>query len=348
MVRPGAVIAQRLGGVRTHEDGTGVTHALDPLLGIRYRKLQVLRRDAVGQLQCLLRSADANQGTALTQRGQDDLGTLHGRRQALDGGLDGGQMLVIPPDQDRLGIFVVLGLGEQVHRQPVRVGHAIADHQNLGRPGDHVDTDLTEHRTLGSRHVDVAGADDLVDARHGLGAIGQCRHGLGAADGEDTIDTRQVRRGQHQLIDHAVRRRHDHDDLAHARDMRRNRVHQHGRRIGRLAARHVDPGAVQRRDLLAQQAAVLVLEGPAFRLLMLVIDTHTLGSHGQRLALIRRQVGIGLGQTLGTDDQLGHARDIQAVEAVGELHQRRIAFLLDAREDVGDTMLNLGIGHALP
>ena len=42
----------------------------------------------------------------------------------------------------------------------------------------------------------------------------------------------------------------------HAGDLRRNRVHQHRRRIRRLAARHVDADAVQRRDLLAQHRAV--------------------------------------------------------------------------------------------
>src|ERR671920_647176 len=48
----------------------------------------------------------------------------------------------------------------------------------------------------------------------------------------------------------AIRRRHDHYDLADAGDLRRQRVHQHARRIGGLAARHVDADPVERRDLL--------------------------------------------------------------------------------------------------
>ena len=63
-----------------------------------------------------------------------------------------------------------------------------------------------------------------------------------------------MRRGEHQRIARAAGRGHDHDDLAHAGDLRRDRVHQHRRRIRGLAARHVDADAVERRHLLAELA----------------------------------------------------------------------------------------------
>jgi len=41
------------------------------------------------------------------------------------------------------------------------------------------------HQPLGERYEDVAGAGDLQDGRDMLGAVGQCGHGMGAADAED-------------------------------------------------------------------------------------------------------------------------------------------------------------------
>ena len=59
-------------------------------------------------------------------------------------------------------------------------------------------------------------------------------------------------RRQHQFVHHAARRGHHHDEFLHPGHLGGNGVHQHRRGIGRLAARHVQPDPVQRRDLLAR------------------------------------------------------------------------------------------------
>jgi hypothetical protein len=75
------------------------------------------------------------------------------------------QVLGVRAQQDRLRQLVVLGLREQVHRHPVGVGGAVADHEDFRRAGDHVDADRAEHAALGRGHVGIARADDLVDLR---------------------------------------------------------------------------------------------------------------------------------------------------------------------------------------
>ena len=50
--------------------------------------------------------------------------------------------------QDALRQFVVLGLGEQVHRHPVGRRAAVGQHQDLARAGDHVDADRPNTRRL--------------------------------------------------------------------------------------------------------------------------------------------------------------------------------------------------------
>jgi len=84
-------------------------------------------------------------------------------------------------------VLVVLGLREQVERDPLGIGAAVADHRDFRRTGNHVDAHLAEHLPLGLGHVHVAGTDDLVDARHRGRAEGERRHRLRAADREHAV-----------------------------------------------------------------------------------------------------------------------------------------------------------------
>jgi hypothetical protein len=86
----------------------------------------------------------------------------------------------------------VFGLAEQVHRHPVGRRGAIGQHQDLAGPGDHVDADLAKDTPLGAGHIGIAGAGDLVHARHAGRAVGQRGHGLRAADGEDPVHAGHV------------------------------------------------------------------------------------------------------------------------------------------------------------
>ena len=80
----------------------------------------------------------------------------------------------------RRGVHVVLGLRQHVGGEVARVAVG-RDDQDLGGPGDEVDAHLAGQQFLGRGHVDVAGADDAVGARHGAGAEGEGGDGLRAA-----------------------------------------------------------------------------------------------------------------------------------------------------------------------
>ena len=140
----------------------------------------------------------------------------------------------------------VLGLGQQVGRDPGGVGGVVGDDQHFGWAGDHVDADGAEDLALGSGDIGVAGADDLGDRRDGGGAVGQRADRLGAADAVDLGDAGDLRGGQHRVVDLAARRGDDHGDAGDAGDVRRHGVHQHARRIGGEAARHIDADGFDR------------------------------------------------------------------------------------------------------
>ena len=61
----------------------------------------------------------------------------------------------------------------------------VGDHDHFARAGDRIDIDFAIDVLLGQRDEQVAGADDLIDLRHALDAVGQRRHGLRAADAID-------------------------------------------------------------------------------------------------------------------------------------------------------------------
>ena len=161
-------------------------------------------------------------------------------------------MAAVGREQQGLRGFVVLGLRKEIHRQPVGRRAAVGNHQDLRRSGDHVDADLPEHLALRLGDVDIARPDDLVDARHGRGAIGERGDRLRAADADDALDARQRRRSEHQRI----RIRAHHDELADAGNLRRHRVHQHRGGIGRLAAGDVEADALERAQALAEARTV--------------------------------------------------------------------------------------------
>ena len=187
----------------------------------------------------------------------------------------------------------MLGLRQQVGGDPGRIVLRVGHDQDLRRAGDQVDADLAEDAALGGGDIGVARAGDLVDRLDRLRAVGQRRHGLRAADAPDLVGAGDLGRQHDQRIEHAARRRHDHDDALHARHLGRHDVHQHRGRIGRRAARHIDAdrlerpvagaepraGGVGEVDVLGQQRAMEGLYAP--------------GGEGQRLALRRRHLGRG-------------------------------------------------------
>ena len=239
--------------------------------------------------------------------------------------------------------LIVLGLAEQVHRHPVRRRRAVGQHEDFAGAGNHVDAHLPEHVLFGAGHVGVAGAGDLVHARHAGRAVSERGNGLRAANGESAAHARHVRGGQHQRIALAARRGHDHDDFAHARHVRGHGVHQHAGRVGRLAAGHVNAHAVQRRDFLAQQSAVLIAVRSGFAALLflpLVIAANARGRLLQRLALRGGQALEGRLQVSRLQLQRGHAGGGQPVKPGREGQHGLVAARAHFAQDVFDALLN--------
>ena len=243
-------------------------------------------------------------------------------------------------EQDGLGELVVLGLGEEVHRDPVRVRVAVADHDDLRGSRHHVDADHPEHAPLRGGDVGVAGADDLVHLRHALRTVGERTDRLRAADGVDPVDAAERGRCQHQLVLFAAGRRHHHDHFPDPRDLGRNAVHEHGRRVGRTPAGHVETDAVERRDALAELRAVRFAVAPGILQLAAVKGADTLRSLLERAALGRGEPLEGALETLGRHLERAHGRRFQMIEATRVVEHGSIPAALHVGEDLGNRRLD--------
>ncbi len=162
-------------------------------------------------------------------------------------------------------------LGKQICRHIPGIGRLVRDDQNLTGTGDGIYTDIAEAGLLRKCDEDIAGARDLIYLRDALRTESHRRDGLCPADLIDFIHARDAGRRQCARIHFAVRpRRCRHDDLLHARHLRRDHIHQHAAWIGRLAARHIDTGYGERQDPLSENAAVRLRVDPAVAELFLV------------------------------------------------------------------------------
>ena len=340
MVRAGDVVADRLGRVAAEKDRAGMAHPGCQPVRLGDRQLDMFRRDPVDQSDPLVQVVDDDRGAMGPPAGAGDIGARQGSELVGDGADHGIGEVGVVGDQDRLRRLVVLGLGQQVGGDPGRIVVAVGQHQDFRRPGDQVDADPAEDPTLGGRHIGIAGPDDLVHRRDRRRAVGQRADRLGAAEAVDLVDAGKLGGGQHQRVDHAVRRRHRHDQTVDAGNPRRHRVHQHRRGIGRAPARHVDPDRLDRRP-------------PAAELDAGVIDVALLGRHLAAMEGLDPPVGETERVELGGFAGGGRALDLGPVEANRFRHQcdpveapgifqhRLVAAPFDVIQDLDDPCLDI-------
>ena len=213
----------------------------------------------------------------------------------------------------------MLGLADQVGGDEGRVGGVVGDDADLGRAVLAVDADDALQDPLRGGDVDVAGAGDHVDRGALVGAVGEHRQRLGAADGVDFPDAEERAGGEHRRVRQAAElllRRGRDRDLVHARRLRGDHVHDHRGRVGDEPAGDVDAGPLDREEPGGDGQAGGGLGVPALGELRLVDDP---GAAGRLLERVSYR-GVQRCQCV-VDDVLRHpgALEVDAVEPVGVL-----------------------------
>ena len=248
----------------------------------------MLGRDAVGDLAGFREVARADERAALRERRGDDVRARHRREPAAHRRLDRVDQRRVGREQDRLRDLVVLGLREEVDRDPVGVR-------------------ASRRRSRGSRR------------RRRPCRCRRCRTRAASpprrrrCPGRRSCRPRGPSRCRRRAPRSPARRRSANARVTPARCAaastsglrtpsgvgttitisrtpatdRRDRVHQHRRRIRRLAAGHVEADAVERRHALAEFGAVRLgeHERAGVRLLRLVERADARRGGDERVAL---------------------------------------------------------------
>ena len=345
VVRPGKVIAQRLGHILAEEDAARVLHRVENRKRVIHADFQMLRRDDVDGLNRLVHIIGHDDFAVGVHAGAGNGGAWQLRNLHLQLGLHGLGQLPAVGDQHRAGQLVMLGLAQQVGGYPCGVAAAVCQHQNLGRAGNHINANLAENLALCRCNVDISGADNLVHGGHALGAVGKGGHGLCAAGFENQVNARNDSRGQNGGVHLAIAARGGgHNNLLDARDLGGNHVHQHGGGVGRRAAGHINARPLDGGVLLPQHNAGLVIDNKILMELLLMEVADVLGGHLQRGDELRVglvQLGKGFINLRLADADIGQ---IGMVKLGRVVNQCGVAAGADVRNDGVDGGLHIGLG----
>jgi hypothetical protein len=235
----------------------------------------------------------------------------------------------------------VLGLAEEVGGHERRVGGGVGQDQDLGRPGEQIDTHPAEQLSLRLGDVGVAGADDHVDALQLVQPERKRGQSLDAAEADDLVGPRGGDRVQRGRVDAAAlaRRGRGHDP-PYAGHLRHDHGHE-GRREHRVAApRHVGADGFDRHVPVPEPHATqrLHVEIRERRELALGEVAHARLREGDvPLELLRQRGGGGL-DLLGADQERVWR---PVVEPAREVADGLLAAPLDVGQHALDRALDL-------
>ena len=248
-------------------------------------------------------------------------------------------------DQADDAVRPVLGLREEVGRDPVRVGSGVGEDEDFARPGQQVDAHLAEHLALGFDHVGVPRAENFGRRRDGRRAEGERRDRLRAAGLVHLGRPRELERAEQGGGDAArrIRRRGD-DDLGHARRRRQRTRHDRRGNQRRGAARHVDAHPGEGGKAFAHLHALPVVHGPVVPQAFQGEGAHVLVRLGQR-PLDARLRRAGRRGELRRGNAQSARRQARAAETLGQCEDGLVAAGAHLGNDVRHGLLDLGGGR---
>jgi hypothetical protein len=175
-----------------HEHGARIAHLIQQLLRVFNGKFQVFRRQPIRERHRVIKAVDQDNRAKILPAGTGYLFARQRLQLTLNraGNMIG--KLCIVRDQNGLGDWIMLSLGQQVGGNPVRIAVLVGNHQNFGRAGNHVDTNRAEHTALGGGNKGIARPDNLGNRLDRLSTKCQGCYRLRAANAVDLGNARDL------------------------------------------------------------------------------------------------------------------------------------------------------------
>jgi hypothetical protein len=237
-------------------------------------------------------------------------------------------------------------LGDEIGGDPGGIGRAIGNDQHFGGARDGIDADLAEDLALGGSDIGIAGADDLVDAADGFGAIGQGGDRLGAADAVDFGDAGNLGGKQDDGADLPARGGDGQSNAVHPGQLGGDGAHDDGGGIGGETAGNVDADGIDGGPAGAQRHPEGILIDVVGGELLFVVGLDAVMRGLERGADFIGHAGGGAIDFLGGNAQVGGG-EIGVVEFIGQLDHGLVAARADIGDDGGDDIAHFLAGFTL-
>jgi len=239
VVGPGAGVAEGDGRPGPQVQRAVVVQPPQVPAGIGGEDLDVLEGVAIGDRAGLLRGGDEMDRAVAPPGGPGHARERQLAELAVDLEANVGGEGRRRRDEHRARVGVHLGLGEQVGRDDLGVGALVGHDQDLGGTAEDLDPDAAQELALRLDDVRAARGDDDVHAGDGLGAEGQGRETVDAADGVDLVRAGERHGGDVRRHRTPIAGRGARDDAWHARDLRGHDAHLRGGDGQAPASRHI-------------------------------------------------------------------------------------------------------------
>ena len=241
VVGAGDVVAERRRAVEAHEQAAGAADLRRERLDLGSDQLQVLGREARWRARSprgrRRPSTIANAASPTVGRSTTSCSSVVA--SASQTACDGAAATTRLPSP----CSACASMSSAARRSSSSPAAASSSDQQVAGAGEAVDADARRELALGLLDVQVARADDHVDARDAVGAVGERGDRLGAAHAVHALDAAQAAGAEDERVDLPVRaRRRAHGHVEHAGGARRDDAHDDRARIRGAPPGHVHGG----------------------------------------------------------------------------------------------------------
>ena len=200
MVGAAGVVAEDLAGLLADEERTEVGQLFQNAL-ILQDNLEMLGSERIGHIYDLVHVIHKDHFAVIVPGYPGDLFGIQELQFLLYRFDDGLSQLAAGGDEDALGHLVVLGLGQKIGGENLRVSGLVRQHQDFAGACKEIDANLAVALALGLRHILVAGADDDIHRFDLICSVSVGCDAVGAAGDVDLIGTCNIHGDQGLRID---------------------------------------------------------------------------------------------------------------------------------------------------
>ena len=240
------VVAHHSRRIPANKNGAGVFDIVGDVLGFGHQHLDVLRRNVIHEVDRVLCVLHNKSDPVVDDRHSSNGASIQRFQLRLNLIENIGSDFFRPADQPHARHFIMLSLSKQICRSPRGITGFVGYDCHFTWPGDHIDVHNPVDLPLRGLHVLIPWPDDLLHLRNRFGPVSKSANRLRPSNAVHLMEIQECQRGSDKRIFFERPWGRHNDNSLDSRDLRRNNIHQHRRRICGFTTWNVNAGASDR------------------------------------------------------------------------------------------------------